>query len=156
MTGKAPDGVTLADSASQFTVAGASVVATRPVEPATVEWSPGKTRLTYAGRIDACKILKGGAKEKNELFVYDMSKKSAQRVAAAVSLFESVWLDDDRLVYEGGVGKDGQLHLYTFSAHADAPLSTRYGAGLYGVPTLSCQAVEEPAQMNEEAEATGE
>ena len=80
--------------------------------------------------------------DKNELYVFDMEKKSAQRVAAAVSAFETMWLDDDKLVYEGGVGKDGQLHVYSFAQHADNVLPTRYGAGLYGVPTLACEQAE--------------
>ena len=63
-------------------------------------------------------------------------------MAAAVSPFETLWLDDDRLVYEGGVGKDGKIHLYTFSTHADEALPTRHGAGLYGVPTLACEQAE--------------
>ena len=51
-------------------------------------------------------------------------------------------MSDDRLVYEGGVGKDGKIHLYTFSSHADDALPTRHGAGLYGVPTLACEQAE--------------
>jgi hypothetical protein len=63
-------------------------------------------------------------------------------VAAAISSFETLWLNDDQLVYEGGVGKSGQLHLYAFATHADSTLQTRHGAGLYGVPTLACEQAE--------------
>ena len=101
-----------------------------------------KARLTYAGKLDACKILKGESKDKNELYVYDKKKRTAQRIAAAVSPFETLWLDDDRLVYEGGVGKDGKIHLYTFATHADERAAHAHGAGLYGVPTLACEQAE--------------
>jgi hypothetical protein len=150
-------GVKVSDGANQFTIEGVPtpVVAARPIESASLDWSPGKTRLTYAGKIDACKILKGEGKDKNELYVFDMGKKTAQRVAAAISAFETLWLDDDRLVYEGGVGKDGTLHLYAFASHADSALPTRYGAGLYGVPTLSCEPEDvsnEPASEESEGD----
>ncbi len=144
LPGKVIDSVKMTDGANQFTIDGVAspVVAARPLAQSSLEWSPGKTRLTYAGKLDACKILKGGSNEKNELYVYDLGKKSAQRVAAAVSAFETLWLDDDHLVYEGGVGKDGRIHLYAFTAHADSSLPTRHGAGLYGVPTLACESAE--------------
>jgi hypothetical protein len=141
---KAVPGVKIEDGATQFTIEGVEqpVMAARPIAQSSLNWSPTRTRLTYAGRLDACQILKGQAKDKNELYVYDKSKHTAQRVAAAVSPFETLWLDDDRLVYEGGVGKDGKIHLYTFSTHADEALATRHGAGLYGVPTLACEQAE--------------
>jgi hypothetical protein len=141
---KAVPGVKIEDGATQFLVDGVAgpVMAARPLASSSLTWSPGKTRLTYAGKLDACKILKGESKDKNELYVYDKTKHTAQRIAAAISPFETLWLDDDRLVYEGGVGKDGKIHLYTFSTHADEALGTRHGAGLYGVPTLACEQAE--------------
>ncbi len=141
---KAVPGVKMEDGATQFLVEGVDqpVIAARPLAQSSLTWSPGKTRLTYAGKLDACKILKGESKDKNELYVYDKQKHTAQRIAAAVSSFASLWLDDDRLVYEGGVGKDGKIHIYTFSTHSDEALPTRHGAGLYGVPTLACEQAE--------------
>lgn len=141
---KAVPGVKIEDGATQFLVEGVDqpVIAARPIAQSSLTWSPGKSRLTYAGKLDACKILKGESKEKNELYVYDKQKRTAQRIAAAVSPFETLWLDDDRLVYEGGVGKDGRLHIYTFSTHSDETLPTRHGAGLFGVPTLACEQAE--------------
>jgi hypothetical protein len=141
---KAVAGVKMEDGATQFLIEGVDqpVIAARPLAQSSLTWSPGKTRLTYAGKLDACKILKGESKDKNELYVYDKTKHTAQRIAAAVSPFETLWLDDDRLVYEGGVGKDGKIHLYTFSTHADDALPTKHGAGLYGVPTLACEQAE--------------
>lgn len=141
---KAVSGVKIEDGATQFLVDGvaAPVIASRPLAASSLGWSPQKTRLTYAGKLDACKILKGESKDKNELYVYDKDKHSAQRIAAALSSFATLWIDDDRLVYEGGVGKDGKIHIYTFSTHADEALPTRHGAGLYGVPTLACEQAE--------------
>jgi hypothetical protein len=144
VAGREVEGIKIEDGANQFAIGGipAPVVAARPLAAESLDWSPSRSRITYAGKIDACKILKGDSKDKNELYVFDMEKKSAQRVAAAISAFETLWLDDDKLVYEGGVGKDGQLHVYSFAQHADSVLPTRYGAGLYGVPTLACEAAE--------------
>ena len=141
---KAVPGVKMEDGATQFLVDGVDqpVIAARPLAQSSLTWSPSKTRLTYAGKLDACKILKGESKDKNELYVYDKTKHTAQRIATAVSSFATLWLDDDRLVYEGGVGKDGKIQLYTFSSHADEALPTRHGAGLYGVPTLACEQAE--------------
>lgn len=141
---KAVPGVKIEDGATQFLVDGVDqpVMAARPIAQSSLGWSPARARLTYAGKLDACKLLKGQSKDKNELYVYDKQKRTAQRIAAAVSPFETLWLDDDRLVYEGGVGKDGRLHLYTFSSHADEALPTRHGAGIYGVPTLACEQAE--------------
>ncbi|MDB4967428.1 MAG: hypothetical protein JWN44_3117 [Myxococcales bacterium] len=141
---KAVPGVKIQDGATQFLVDGVDqpVIAARPIAQSSLGWSPGRSRLTYAGKLDACKILKGESKDKNELYVYDKTRRTAQRVAASVSPFETLWLDDDRLVYEGGVGKDGKIHIYTFSSHADEALGTRHGAGLYGVPTLACEQAE--------------
>ncbi|HZS41124.1 MAG TPA: hypothetical protein VFF06_30050, partial [Polyangia bacterium] len=152
--GKAVEGVKITDGANTFTIenGGLAVTAARPLAQSSLDWSPGKSRLTYAGKLDACKILKGGGTDKNELYVYDLGKKTAQRIAAAVSAFETLWLDDDHLVYEGGVGKDGKLHLYAFVAHADTTLPTRNGAGLYGVPTLAC----EQAEPGGDEDVTGE
>ena len=146
---KAVPGVKIEDGATQFTIDGIDqpVMAARPIAQSSLAWSPSKSRLTYAGKLDACKILKSAndksaEKDKNELYVFDKTRKSAQRIAAAVSPFETSWLDDDRLIYEGGVGKDGQIHIYTFTSHADTALATRHGAGLYGVPTLACEQAE--------------
>jgi hypothetical protein len=154
---KAVPGVKIEDGATQFLVDGVAepVIAARPIAQSSLAWSPGGTKLTYAGKLDACKILKQQSKDKNELYVYDKQKRSAQRIAAAVSLFETLWLDDDRLVYESGVGKDGRIHIYTFSTHADETLPTKHGAGLYGVPTLACEqaesGIDEEINTDEEA-----
>jgi hypothetical protein len=141
---KAVPGVKIEDGATQFLVDGVAeaVIAARPIAQSSLAWSPGGTKLTYAGKLDACKILKQQSTDKNELYVYDKQKRAAQRIAAAISHFETLWLDDDRLVYEGGVGKAGRIHIYTFSTHSDEALPTRHGAGLYGVPTLACEQAE--------------
>jgi hypothetical protein len=151
---QAADKVQLSDGASQFTIEGVAkpVVAARPLAQSSLAWSPGHTRLTYAGKLDACKALKAATPDKNELFVYDVEKRSAQRVAAAVSSFQTHWIDDDRLVYESGAGKAGGLHIYDFAAHADTALPTRHGAGLYGVPMLAC--VEAEAHVDQPVEPT--
>ena len=116
--------------------------AARTLGETTLEWSPDRKRLLYAGQLDACKLIaagKAGKDDKNELFMWDGDKKVASRIAQAVSAFDSVWLDGDHLVYEGGVGKDGKLHVYEVEARTDTVLKARYGAGLFGYPTLICE-----------------
>ena len=97
----------------------------------SLDWSPGKTRLTYAGKLDACKISRRAPRRRRTSSTCRTRQEGAARIAAAVSPFETLWLDDDRLVYEGGVGKDGKLHLYTFRRTPTARCR-RAGAGLYG------------------------
>jgi hypothetical protein len=153
--GKEVEGVTLTDGAKDFKLEGVAnpIVAARPILRSSFNWAPNKLRIAYAGVLDACKIIKAGSKEKNELYVFEVESQKSQRIAAAVAPFSTLWLDDDRVVYEGGVGKDGRLFLYTFSTHASQPLPTRHGAGLFGVPTLAC---EEAEASDEPAAAPGD
>jgi hypothetical protein len=146
-----PAKVELSGDRRTLTIEGAEkpIKAARDIEYSTVDWSPAKKRITYAGTIDACKMVNEGAKDKNELFVWDQEKKAAWRVAAAVSFFDSVWLDDDKLVYEGGIGKDGKLHMVDLPTRNDVVLKPRYGAGLFGFPTLAC---EPPPSADDSAE----
>jgi hypothetical protein len=143
---KSSDGVTLAQGASMFTVGGVDkpITSARPILQSSLDWSPKKQRITYAGQLDPCK-----AGDKNELFVFDKATKTAQRVAQAVSFFETLWLNDDQLVYETGVGADGRIGIYDLAAHAPTVLATRFGAGLYGVPTLKCQAPSDDANIDD-------
>lgn len=141
----APEGVALAADRRSFSLtAGGQVTAARELAESSLDFSPGKKRITYAGALDACKILSEGEagqnkNAKNELFVYDLEKKSAQRIDSGVSAFETLWLDDNTLVYENGFGQQGTVNLYDFAAHRKLTLPTRHGAGLYGVPTLACE-----------------
>lgn len=129
--------------------------AAREIAAESLAWSPMKKRLVYAGVLDACKVLAAGGKgDKNELFLWDTDKKLAVRVASAVSAFASHWLDEDHLVYEGGVGKDGKLHVYEVSTRNDTVLKPRFGAGLYGYPSLACAPA--PSEPGEPQDIEGE
>jgi hypothetical protein len=129
--------------------------AAREIAAESLAWSPSKKRLVYAGVLDACKVLAAGGKgEKNELFLWDTDKKLAVRVASAISAFASHWLDEDHLVYEGGVGTDGKLHVYEVSTRKDTVLKPRHGAGLYGYPSLACAPA--PSEPGEPSEIEGE
>lgn len=132
--------------------------AAREIAAESLAWSPSKKRLVYAGVLDACKVLAAGGKgDKNELFLWDTDKKLAVRVASAVSAFATHWLDEDHLVYEGGVGKDGKLHIYEVSTRKDTALKPRHGAGLYGYPSLACAPPpSEPSEAQEPSEIEGE
>ena len=135
-------GVKLGADAQSLEIDGVDkpVRAARPLSPTTLEWSPDKKWLAYAGSFDACKVMMLGKEgNKNELFLWDNQKKLASRIAQAVSSFDSLWLDNDHLVYEGGVGKEGKLHVYEVSTRSDSVLKARYGGGLFGYPTLSCE-----------------
>jgi hypothetical protein len=131
------------DNGDRLQIAGAGkpLRLIRPVNPASIVWSPGRKRISYAGLLDPCKVKREGAASKttrNELYVWDFETKRAQRIASAVSKFDSRWIDDDHLVYEGGVGGSGRLFVYDARAGTSAPLKTRVGAGLYGYPMIAC------------------
>lgn len=148
-----PQGVTMAPDQRSFAVEnGGQVTSARVLSNASLEWSPGRKRITYAGRLDACEVLAQGDKApKNELFVYDVEKKSAQRIDSGISEFEALWLDDNLLVYENGVGAKGTVNLYDLAGHKKTQLAPRHGAGLYGVPSLSCEKQEAPEGDEPEA-----
>jgi hypothetical protein len=150
---KSTDGVTLAEGAAMFTVSGVDkpITSARPIAESSLDWSPSKLRITYAGTLDPC-----NAAQRNELFVFDKATKTAQRIAQAVSYFETLWLSDDQLVYETGVGKDGRIGIYDLAAHSPTVLPTRFGAGLYGVPTLNCQAPDEEENDSADVPEGGE
>lgn len=154
----APAGIAVAADRRTFKIAdnGATVLSARDLQEASIEWSPGKKFIAYAGALNACEALKDeNAKgAKNELFVYDVTAKSAQRIDSGVSSFETLWLDDNLLVYENGIGARGTINTYDLAAHKKTTLSPRFGAGLYGVPSLRCvdtapAAAAEPAEPPE-------
>jgi hypothetical protein len=130
----------------------------RPVNPRSISWSPGGKRLAYAGVLDPCRPpakaapaaaskaagkaagKKGDAGgNNNELYVWDGEKKRPQRIASAVAFLDSVWLDDDHLVYEGGVDGAARLLIFDATTGKSVPLKARAGAGLHGVPTGGCE-----------------
>ncbi len=148
-----PQGVTLSVDKKSFGLeGGGTVTSARELSDSSLDFSPSRKRITYAGKLDACKVLSGD-KSKNELFVYDLDKKSAQRIDSGISKFETQWLDDNLLVYENGIGPKGTVNLYDLSGHKKTSLSPHYGAGIYGIPTLSCQAAPEPDEVPEEQPA---
>ena len=139
-----PDGLTL-------TVPGAPtpIRSARPLDAATLSFSPAHRYLAYAGVLDACKVIdlsrasglrRLEERDANDLYLWDGQQKVASRIARAVSGFDSLWLDEDHLVYEGGVGREGKIHVYQVSTRSDTALRSRHGAGLYGYPTLTCDA----------------
>lgn len=136
-------GVTLSADGREITVVGAAVPirSARPIDAASLLFSPGRKRLAYAGVLEPCKLQaasKGDKSSWNELFVWQADKALASRVAQAASAFGSAWLDDDHLVYEGGLDREARLHVVDLTTRTDVVLKPRAGAGLHGVPTLSC------------------
>ncbi|MSP60617.1 MAG: hypothetical protein EXR72_09810 [Myxococcales bacterium] len=105
----------------------------REIETTTVEWSPGRKRLAFAGVFATCPKKRDSAPEDNQLFLYDAATRAAAPIARARSAFDSLWLDDDRLVYEAGTGAAGRLHLLHVPTGADRILDTPFGAGLFGL-----------------------
>jgi hypothetical protein len=114
-------------------------------------WAPGHKLLLYAGAFDACAALdkrKEVQKDKNGLFIYDLDKKSAQRIDAARTTYEAQWLSDDLLAYETGIDADSRVTIYNVKSGEKTTLATRHGGGLYGISAHKC---EEPPQSPEEA-----
>jgi hypothetical protein len=115
--------------------------ATRVLDPETVRWAPAGRHLAYAGALDECKA-QGGKPEKNELYVWERGKKAASRVATAPSAFRLAWVDDDRLVYQAGTGKQARLHVLAVAAKSDMVLKPRAGAALIGFGGVVCPGAE--------------
>ncbi len=112
--------------------------ATRVLDPDTVVWAPAGKRLGYAGAFDECDAGPGGKAAKNELYLWERGKKTAARIATAPSAFHLAWLDDDRLVYQAGAGKQSKIHVLEIATKKDAVLKPRAGAAFVGFGAVVC------------------
>ena len=65
-------------------------------------------------------------------------KKTAARIATAPSAFRLAWLDDERLVYQAGAGKQSQIHVLEVATKKDSVLKPRAGAALVGFSGIVC------------------
>jgi hypothetical protein len=113
---------------------------------ASVGWSPGRSRLAFARPLDPCRLQLSGwpSSGMNSLDVWEPAAARTVRLATAFSFFAWDWIDDDRLVYEGGGPKDSKIVVHDFRAQTDAVLEVPSGAGLSAVPSFDCgPAVEE-------------
>jgi hypothetical protein len=115
------------------------VRASQAIKTGSLSWSPGKKRFVYTGTVDRC--AKPADKKPNAVFVWDAGQKKATRVSADPAAYQTQWLDDDHLAYESRSGGQAKLVLHDFTP-GGAPLTLKIpaGAGLYGVPTLPCEA----------------
>jgi hypothetical protein len=120
----------------------------------SIGWSPGKTRLVYAGELDPCSLEMAGRPRTgmNELYVWDAATRKATRLASGFSSHAWDWLDEDHLVYETGSKKAGKVAVHDFHVQTDTTIDTRAGAGIDAVPTLDCVArtVEEEDEADPE------
>lgn len=150
-----PPQVTLAEDRHSLRLAsgGAVITSARALSPTAMAWSPAQTLFAYAGQLDACAALRDEKAKaaQNELFVYEVEKKTAQRVDSGASSFALRWLSDTLLVYETGAGAKASLNLYDAAARKKTTLPLKYGAGFVGLPTWTCGPVSSPAP----AAATG-
>jgi hypothetical protein len=110
--------------------------ATRELDPDTVVWAPAGHRLAYAGAFVECGAA--GKPAKNELYLWERGKKTAARIATAPSAFRMAWLDDERLVYQSGAGKQMKLHVLDVATKKDSVLKPRSGAALAGFNGTVC------------------
>jgi len=133
--------------------------ATRALDPTSVRWSPAGKRLAYAGAFDECKgkgTPAGAKPDKNELYLWERGKKSAARVAAAPAVFRSAWIDDDRLVYQSGAGKQARIHVYQPATRADLVLKSRAGSALWGFGAVICPGAAADVPADDGAGEDGE
>lgn len=144
--GETAAGVTLSDDHKSLQIAGGqtgaedrTLRATRALAPDSLRWSPSGQRLVYAGAYDDCGPAAAGSKvDKNELYLWEKGAKAAARLAAAPSAFRTRWLDDARLAYQAGVGKQSRLHVLDLTTKADTTLKARAGAAFVGFSALFC------------------
>jgi hypothetical protein len=111
-------------------------------------WSPGKTRLVFAGDLDPCDASARPAE--NELRVWDAAGKKVAHLAKAFSFFEWDWLDDDHLAYETGPRSNPRIAVRELSTGKDTIVETRAGAGLVAVPTFTCVVASGEGNMGDE------
>ena len=75
-------------------------------------------------------------------------------MTAAPALFRSTWIDDDRLVYQSGAGKQTRIHVYQPATRADLVLKSRAGSALWGFGGVVCPGA--PADVAADDGATPE
>jgi len=139
--GESADRVTLSDDRKSLQIAAQdrTLRATRPLAPDSLRWSPSGQRLVYAGAFDDCGPAVAGSKvDKNELYLWEKGSKAATRIATAPSAFRVRWLDDARLAYQAGVGKQSRIHVLDLGTQADTTLKARAGAAFVGFGALFC------------------
>lgn len=138
----APAGVTVAEDRHSLRLgsSGAVITSARTLSPTSLAWSPNQALFAYAGQLDSCAALRDEKAKaaQNELFIYEVEKKSAQRIDSGASQFELQWLSENLLAYESGAGAKASLHLYDVAARKKTTLPLKNGAGFVGLPTLSC------------------
>lgn len=130
-----PEGVTLSDDGMQLVGVDGDrpVRASEAIRAGSLSWSPGKKRFVYTGRADRCDPQPPTA----SLYVWEAGRKKAARVGSGPSPYETQWLDDDHLAYESGLGV-GRLTVHDFAGGQPLTLKAPAGAGLYGMPAMSC------------------
>jgi hypothetical protein len=122
--------------------------ATRVLDPDTVRFAPAGRRLAYAGAFDECKPVTGKP-DKNELYLWERGKKTATRIATAPSAFRLDWPDDDRLIYQAGLGKQSRIHVLEVATKTDTVLKPHAGAALVGFGAVVCPGAEPEAAEGE-------
>jgi hypothetical protein len=135
----APDQVSLGEDKKSLQIADEdrTLRATRVLDPDTVRFAPAGRRLAYAGAFDECKPGTGKA-DKNELYLWERGKKTATRIATAPSAFRLDWPDDERLIYQAGLGKQSRVHVLEIATKTDTVLKPHAGAALVGFGAIVC------------------
>jgi hypothetical protein len=149
-TAATPDQVALSDDKKSLQIADEdrTLRATRVLDPDTIRFAPAGRRLAYAGAFDECKPGTGKP-DKNELYLWERGKKTATRVATAPSAFRLDWPDDDRLIYQAGLGKQSRIHVLEVATKTDTVLKPHAGAALIGFGAVVCPGAE-PESAGEE------
>jgi hypothetical protein len=131
--------VAVSESGTGLLVRGSDVVvATREIAPESLVLSPQGGRLVYAGRLDACAALRD-RRVRNELYLYDIAARSGRRLDSALGHFAALWLSEDLLAYDRGLGAAGAVQLLDLRTDRRTLLRGAQGAGLFGLPVLLCQ-----------------
>ncbi len=138
----APANVTLADDRHSLRLgqSGSVITSARTLSPTALAWSPAQSLFAYAGQLDTCAALRDEKAKgaQNELFVYEVEKKSAARIDSGASGFALQWLSDTLLAYESGAGAKSTVNLYDVTARKKTALPLKNGAGFVGIPTWTC------------------
>src|SRR5204863_38229 len=85
---------------------------------------------------------------RNELYLYEIGPRSGRRLDSAVSHFAALWLSEEILAYDSGLGKSGTVQLFDLRGDRRTVLRCPYGAGLFGLPIVLCREPIEETLLN--------
>lgn len=133
-------GAQLSESGTGILLPGGDLVtATRALARDSLALSPGRGRLSYAARGEACAARRDPEAAMSELYIYEMAAKRAARIERAPGALRTLWLGEDVLAFDSGLDGRSAVQIQTLGDGKRQVLRAPYGAALHGLPLLACE-----------------